>query len=461
MSYHVTLNSRNVLVPIALDDRNGERMLGPLARLETATAMVIQISATGAFTQEFFPLILRQQPMNAYSGDDWELWSQKLGNGLHAYYIGVPNRCFAVADESLAPKTISVQVIGNSPLSGQQSFSGGVDISLQSRVATPLIPGYLNSCERFLPTLLPHNFIDHAVLDHFSFGGKDSVILMVSLQSDPADRIPVSLEKHWEPKGWIDAVIENLATGEEKSGNGRYATIRGGCFYGRNRKVSHWFGSGFGLEEKGFRESAVEKIRGLGPSGKGAWIFWLRPQGKTLGGAPGNWAVPGRIARSISIRHPMTHRLLGSIGTAPNAMPMDIGWAKGESSEAFHPREALAALQSLAGILIDHQQSLQSLHVEPAHADWSQHDNIARDITREVSRVEGNISVTDAKGMGGSDRGADTFRLETDIRALYALHGETLRILESIFDETYGFSAWDAVGNPLREAIAGMLVEPS
>src|SRR5687768_3608180 len=31
--------------------------------------------------------------------------------------------------------------------------------------------------------------------------------------------------------------------------------------------------------------------------------------------------------------------------------------------------------------------------------------------------------------------------------------------LGSQFDETYGYSAWDAVGNPMREMISGYLVE--
>ena len=56
MSYQVTLNSRNVLVPIALTGRDGEQLTGPLAKLDTATALMIQVSAGGAFTQEFFPL---------------------------------------------------------------------------------------------------------------------------------------------------------------------------------------------------------------------------------------------------------------------------------------------------------------------------------------------------------------------------------------------------------------------
>jgi hypothetical protein len=50
-------------------------------------------------------------------------------------------------------------------------------------------------------------------------------------------------------------------------------------------------------------------------------------------------------------------------------------------------------------------------------------------------------------------------RLELDIRELYRDHGETLRALEALFDETYGYSAWDSVGNPMREMISGYLVE--
>ena len=47
--------------------------------------------------------------------------------------------------------------------------------------------------------------------------------------------------------------------------------------------------------------------------------------------------------------------------------------------------------------------------------------------------------------------------LEADIRELYRLHGETLRSLEAVFDGTFGYSAWDSVGNPLRESLGEYL----
>ena len=47
MSYQVTLNSRNVLVPVTLEGADGKRLDAPPSRLDTATAMVI----TGAPTQ--------------------------------------------------------------------------------------------------------------------------------------------------------------------------------------------------------------------------------------------------------------------------------------------------------------------------------------------------------------------------------------------------------------------------
>jgi hypothetical protein len=42
---------------------------------------------------------------------------------------------------------------------------------------------------------------------------------------------------------------------------------------------------------------------------------------------------------------------------------------------------------------------------------------------------------------------------------LYRAHGETRRALEAHFDATFGYSAWDAVGHSLREALAGSLAE--
>ena len=174
MSYQVTLDSRNVLVPLSLEDRQGERMNGALTKLDSATALVIRVSAEGGFTQEHIPLRICQDAMRGYAGEAWELWVRKAGADLYAYYLGIPDAFFAADAEGRVPRSLSVEVVGTSPLTGREDFSGGVDVSLQAQMAPPLIPGFLNLGERFFPALLPHNFIERHVLDVDAAGAGES-----------------------------------------------------------------------------------------------------------------------------------------------------------------------------------------------------------------------------------------------------------------------------------------------
>ena len=462
MSYQVTLDSRNVLVPLSLEDSQGERIHGALTKLDSATALVIRVSAEGGFTQEHIPLRICQDPMRGYSGEAWELWVRKAGADLHTYYLGIPDAFFTADPEGRTPRSLSVEVVGTSPLTGREDFSGGVDVSLQAQMAPPLIPGFLNLGERFFPALLPHNFIERHVLDVFEFGGRRQPVLMAALQMDSADRVPVSLEKHWEPKNWSQALVENLvpaaaqmpslipAHTPAKDGRSRfpdslpaYFSIKGGCFYGRNRKITHWFGGEIGLEEPGFRQAATEKIRSMGQSGSGAWVFWLEPHGAGAESMPENARAsePGRIA----IRHPMMHRLLRHRGAVD---PRRAG-----SSLADLPvDEAVAALTRVARILVAHQDAVLRALAEPSHADWSERQSPMKEALRALEASE---TGAEARRSASTRPGG----LEQDIRELYRDHGETLRALEALFDETYGYSAWDSVGNPMREMISGYLVE--
>jgi hypothetical protein len=450
MSYQVTLNSRNVLVPLSLEDGRGERMNGPLSRLDAATALVIQVSAGGGFTQEFIPLRIGQDVVRGYSGAEWELWVQRAGSELFAYYLGIPDRFFAADADGRALRSLSVQVVGTSPLTGREDFSGGIDVTLQEQMAPPVIPGFLNLSERFFPALLPHNFIESHVLDVFEFAGKRQPVLMTGLQMDSADRVPVSLGKHWEPKNWIQAVVENLAAPAQQTdatsrAAGGYFSIKGGCFYGRNRKITHWFGGDIGLEEPGFRQAATEKIRSMGQSGNGAWVFWLEPQGE---GAEALLRDPATSAqRRISIRHPMMHRLLRHRGTAPSLRAVS-------PLAEVDAGEAVAALSQVARVLIAHQDALLRAQAEPSHADWSERRNPMTLALEALATQEPSAGSSVANPAVVRPAG-----LEADIGELYRSHGETLRALESIFDETYGYSAWDAVGNPMRETLSAYLVE--
>ncbi len=444
MSFQVTLNSRNVLVPLSLEDHQGERMLGALSRLDTATAMVIQVSASGSFTQEFVPLRIRQETTRGYAGGEWELWVQKASGDLHVYYLGIPDGFFATGSSGEPPRSLSIEVVGTSPLSGREEFTGGVDVTLQAQVEPPLIPGFLGLAERFFPTLLPHNFIDRHVAAEFEFGGKRSLLLLVSLQMDEADRVPVSLGKHWDAKNWIQAVVENLAPvpASDSGEKAAWFAIQGGCFYGRNGKLSHWFGGGIGLEEKGFRQAATERIRTLGEGGTGAWIFWLEPQGAADGVYELMRNPAAAARRRISIRHPMLQRLL-----APAAALAKAEAGQPTLAEELPVGEAVAALAQVAGILIRHQDTLQRALAEPTHAAWSERANPA---AAALLALEGRPESLPA--APGSQDG-----LASDIRDLYATRGETLRALEALFDETFGYSAWDAVGNPMRDLLSGFL----
>jgi hypothetical protein len=335
-----------------------------------------------------------------------------------------------------------VQVVGTSPLTGREDFTGGVDVTLQAQVEPPLIPGFLALAERFFPTLLPHNFIAGGNLAEFEFGGKRQLVLMARLQMDPADRVPVSLGKHWDAKNWIGAVVENLAPAPEGDASPAWYVIRGGCFYGRNQRISHWFGGGIGLEEKGFRPAATERIRSLGASGNGAWVFWLEPQGD----ASGHYHVlrdPASAAnRLFAVRHPMLQRLAGPI-------PASSAFDRPDLVEDLPVSAAVSALAGVASLLTAHQDTLQRTLAEPDHEIWSQRANPA---VAAALALEGSVQALPPAP-------ASRERLASGIRALYAEHGETLRALETFFDGTFGYSAWDAVGNPLREALSGYLAE--
>jgi hypothetical protein len=315
-------------------------------------------------------------------------------------------------------------------------------------VATPLIPGFLGLGGRFFPALLPHNFIERYAVDAFGFGGKRQALLMVSLQRDPSDRVPVSLEKHWDARNWIRSVVENLAPARADGKPAGYFSVKGGGFYGRNRKVTHWFGGDIGLEEPGFREAATEKIRSMGANGKGAWVFWLDPQdGADIDAL---LKAPAAAQRPIDIRHPMMHRLLRHRAAAVRTAVGERAGTDAFSIAGLPMNETVAALTRVARTLIAYQDVLQSALAEPSHADWSRRGNSTLDA---LLALEGRAAPAQASARPLHEG------LEADIRDLYQSHGETLRALEALFDETYGYSAWDAVGNPLREKLTEYLTE--
>jgi hypothetical protein len=139
----------------------------------------------------------------------------------------------------------------------------------------------------------------------------------------------------------------------------------------------------------------------------------------------------------------MLHRVLSAPAHVPAA-------ARGELSGGLPLASAISALSGVAAILASHQDALQRVQAEPTHALWSERANPA--VAAALALEEGA-----AGSLPPAPAAQD--RLAEAIRALYHEHGETLRSLEAHFDETFGYSAWDAVGNSLREALAGSLAE--
>jgi hypothetical protein len=444
MSYQVASGSRNVLVPVTLEDHLGRRYNSPLSGLDTINAMIITAYAGGGLHQEFQPLRVSTGDTRAYAGAEWELRAEKTGSEWFVYFLGIPDRLLAAASDGRETKSISVEIVGTSPLTGREEFSGGADINLQAQVELPLIPGFINLGERFFPTLLPSNFIERYALDLFEFGGRRDLLLAAALQTDPSDRLPVSLGKHWEPKNWVDAVVENL---DAEGKPGGYFSVKGGCFHGRNRKVTHWFGlgssragRGAGSEETAFREAAAEKIRAMGVSGNGAWIFWLEPHGVSPAAAPNPEALAGLETRHpqprFSIRHSMLHRLLHRRAEAMGRIQTQLAIPR-RPADTVPPSAAVEALSGLARVLAAHQVELHRAFAEPSPALYA---GAARPANLPSPPV-------------------DLGPLAADIRELYRTHGETLRTLESVFDETSGYADWDAQKNPMREMLSAYLAE--
>lgn len=445
MSYQVTLNSRNVLVPVTLEGHDGRRLDTPPSRLDMATAMVISVSSSGGFSQDYIPLRISVDAPQAYAGREWELRAQAAGRDHYVFYLGIPDACFAASAAQPHPKSLSAQVIGSSGLSGRDDFSGGVDVSLQAEVALPLVPGFLGLVDRFFPPLLPHAFVASYRVARVEAAGRRDLVLMASLQPDPSERPPVSFGKHWDPKNWIGAAVENL----DPAGGGAYHVIRGGCFYARNKRVTHWFGSGIGLDDRGFRQEAAERIRALGASGNGAWVFWLEPQGRASRPSDLEGLERSRPQARFTIRHPLLHRLLAR---APRA-----GAPSGQAAIARLPAEsAVLALSQAARIVIGHPEELHRARTEPAHALWSEET-----LKTAAVRVADALAAAEAGGppAGAAAAPASPPSLEAAVRGLYDSQGEALRSLESAFDESGAFAAWDSPGHPLRDLIAAYLEE--
>jgi hypothetical protein len=225
--------------------------------------------------------------------------------------------------------------------------------------------------------------------------------------------------------------------------------IRGGCFYARNKRVTHWFGSGIGLEDRGFRQEAAERIRALGASGNGAWVFWLEPQGLASRPSDLDGLEASRPQPRFTVCHPMLHRLLAR---APRSAA-----SAGQAAIARLPAErAVQALSHAARIAIGHQEELHRARTEPAHALWSEEPMKTAAVRVADALAAAESGLPSAAGPAGRQSPPS---LEAAVRGLFATEGEALRSLESAFDESGAFAAWDAPGHPLRDLLAAYLEE--
>ena len=116
--------------------------------------MVIAVSAGGSFSQELHPAPHRGRFHPGLCRDRMGAARPAAGREHYVFYLGSPGRLASPGRPGRAePKSLSVQVVGTSPMTGREDYSGGVDVTLQAQVALPLVPGFLSLAERFFPTL--------------------------------------------------------------------------------------------------------------------------------------------------------------------------------------------------------------------------------------------------------------------------------------------------------------------
>ncbi len=430
MSYQIAHSSTHVLIPVTfVYGEESRRFNGPIHPTDAPSVMVLYLADGHPLRQEMHPLRVTGE-IERYPGKEWELRLRELPENLQAFYLGIPDSCFEDSSGgSPAWDTVSVQVVGTPLLSPARAYSGGVDIQLQPRVEFPLLPGFLNLAERFFPTLLPWNFMEGFALETFQPApDKEQLLLRVDLKMDPFDKMPISLEKLWDPKNWLDAVVENLVPG-----HGGLFTVQGGCFYTRARKTTHWFGGRIGLEDRTFRTKAAKAISGLGPTKHGAWVFWL-----TCRDAAGRIGIPpvgvGRKGNShFSIRHSLLYRIWahGRLKTEVS-LPGRPGPLLGKVPMS----EAVSALGDVAELVIGHQTLLQLVR-RASRSGWS--------------AVDGGSLLS--RGEAG-ERARD---LEKSVAALERDKGEVMKDLEAVFDKSCGFFSWDVIGNPVLDNLANYL----
>ncbi len=430
MSYQIAHSSSHVLIPVTfVYGEESRRFNGPIHPTDAPSVMVLYLADGHPLRQDMHPLRVSAET-ERYPGKEWELRTRNLEGNLQTFYLGIPDSCFEhAAGGPPAWDTVSMQVVGTPLLNPGRAYSGGVDILLQPQVEFPLLPGFLNLAERFFPTLLPWNFMEGYVLETFRPSPeKEQLLLRVDLQMDAFDKMPISLEKLWDPQNWLDAVVENLVPG-----HAGVFTVQGGCFFTRARKTTHWFGGRIGLEERSFRSKAAKAISALGPSEHGAWVFWLacRDSAGRVGKPP---LGPSRKGNShFSLRHSMLFRLWAHRKLRPEPI---LPGRPGPMLGKVPLPEAVNALGEVADLLVRHQTLLQ--------------------LVRRASR-SGWSAVDGGSLLSRGEAGEKARELEQSVAALQRDKGDVLKELESVFDQSCGFFSWDVIGNPVLDNLANYL----
>ncbi len=326
----IRIGAKSVLLPLALHTRAGQRCHALNAIGDSAAAMIIVWRRDGTFSQELHALQLTASEAPRYSGERWELFSQDAGGGHIAHYLGVPDSWFREGGPAI--KSLSIQIVGHSPLRGPQEFVGGMDVHLEAPPALAPVAAFRHRLEDWFPTVLPEEFVTASEEAEIHLDDQTIALLAVTLRKIDSPEKPPAFDPAWEARDWVGCRVEGL---EETPG--RYRVIQGGCFIGPEGRFSHWFGTRPGPERTDFRKEWGKAIRAAVNLPLPGWVFWTEMH-----------FLPMKIERSLparrfdrpSFRESSWHQVLQATEAAPHA-----GKA-GEAGEAY--RSGLRLLKRMA-----------------------------------------------------------------------------------------------------------------
>lgn len=396
MSFPVALDARHVLLPVNLFRQDGSRLMGPLPKLGTVSAMVVGLTGKGVVFQEMHPLALRAGAAEPFDGAGWELRSLPVGMGYHAYYLGVPDTLFVPRPEGDAKiQALSLEVIGSSVLGPSGAFSGGADLHLEAEAPVPAPVALIQLLERFYPDLWLG--LDQEELELLRDPTDGSWVLSIPFSGHPLRTPPPAQSPRFHPRMHMGAAIEGLRS---KEGTG-YWVIRAGCFREANGRLGHWFGQRFGPVGWAFRRTAATIAQTVADPSHPGWLLWLQPVGVPENALP-EWMGPP------AIRHAALHQALSRGFLTQRETQRGL--------EEVHA--ALLALEGLARLWLLHQEAILAWRSGPPASEWRSGD--------------------DETAAYVSSSGDDLQQVATDF---IAKHGDGLRVLERLQEEEWESAA--------------------